>query len=85
MEYPMGSDEDNPSGTGGGVGGIVRGAVLKALVVFGGILLIRRLRRSTTQWDHACTIADALLSEKVSVASTQEIELAFIMFRADTP
>ncbi|CAM0873709.1 unnamed protein product [Alopecurus aequalis] len=56
----MGSGEDNPGGTGGGVGGIVRGAVLKALVVFGGVLVIRRLRRSTTRWDHARVVADAL-------------------------
>jgi hypothetical protein len=81
----MGSDEDNPSGTGGGVGGIVRGAVLKALVVFGGILLIRRLRRSTTRWDHARAVADALSGEKVSAAPAREIELAFGTFRADAP
>ncbi|CAM0873708.1 unnamed protein product [Alopecurus aequalis] len=62
----MGSGEDNPGGTGGGVGGIVRGAVLKALVVFGGVLVIRRLRRSTTRWDHARVVADALSGEKFS-------------------
>ncbi|KQJ88387.1 chromophore lyase CRL, chloroplastic [Brachypodium distachyon] len=62
----MGSGEDSPGGTGAGVGGIVRGAVLKALVVFGGVLLIRRLRRSTTRWDHARAVADALSGEKFS-------------------
>ncbi|XP_045083741.1 chromophore lyase CRL, chloroplastic isoform X3 [Aegilops tauschii subsp. strangulata] len=60
----MGSGEDTPEGTGGGVGGIVRGALLKALVVFGGVILIRRLRRSTTRWDHARAVADALSGEK---------------------
>ncbi|KAM3292371.1 hypothetical protein ACQJBY_032613 [Aegilops geniculata] len=60
----MGSGEDTPGGTGGGVGGIVRGALLKALVVFGGVILIRRLRRSTTRWDHARAVADALSGEK---------------------
>ncbi|KAM3292366.1 hypothetical protein ACQJBY_036295 [Aegilops geniculata] len=62
----MGSGEDTPGGTGGGVGGIVRGALLKALVVFGGVILIRRLRRSTTRWDHARAVADALSGEKFS-------------------
>jgi hypothetical protein len=82
VESPMGSGEDNPGGTSGGVGGIVRGAVLKALVVFGGVLLIRRLRRSTTRWDHARAVADALSGEKVSAparpspAPPREIELA---------
>ncbi|VAI05292.1 unnamed protein product [Triticum turgidum subsp. durum] len=62
----MGSGEDTPGGTGGGVGGIVRGALLKALVVFGGVILIRRLRRSTTRWDHARAVANALSGEKFS-------------------
>jgi hypothetical protein len=59
----MGSGEDTGSG---GVGGVVRGAVLKALVVVGGVFLFRRLRRSTTRWDHARIVADALSGEKVS-------------------
>ena len=82
----MGSGEENPGGTGGGVGGIVRGAVLKALVVFGGVLLIRRLRRSTTRWDHARAVADALSGEKVSAPDPPRgIELAFVIFREDAP
>jgi hypothetical protein len=60
----MGSGEDTGSG-GVGVGGVVRGAVLKALVVVGGVFLFRRLRRSTTRWDHARIVADALSGEKV--------------------
>jgi len=44
----------------------LRGAVLKALVVVGGVLLLRRLRRSTTRWDHARAVADALSGEKFS-------------------
>ena len=86
VEHPMGSGEDNPGGTGGGVGGIVRGAVLKALVVFGGVLLIRRLRRSTTRWDHARAVADALSGEKVSAIDLPRgIELASVIFREDAP
>ncbi|KAK3119083.1 hypothetical protein QOZ80_9BG0713410 [Eleusine coracana subsp. coracana] len=59
----MGSGEETGNG---GVGGVVRGAVLKALVVVGGVLLLRRLRRSTTRWDHARAVADALSGEKFS-------------------
>jgi hypothetical protein len=58
----MGSGEED---TGGGAGAL-RGAVLKALVVVGGVLLLRRLRRSTTRWDHARAVADALSGEKVT-------------------
>ncbi|OAY73174.1 Chromophore lyase CRL, chloroplastic [Ananas comosus] len=46
----MGSDSDS-SGGGGGIR--VRGLVVKALVVVGGVLLLKRLRKSTTRWDHA--------------------------------
>ena len=42
---------------------------LPALVVVGGVLLLRRLRRSTTRWDHARAVADALSGEKVTPAS----------------
>uniref|UniRef100_A0A0E0MFV3 Chromophore lyase CRL, chloroplastic n=1 Tax=Oryza punctata TaxID=4537 RepID=A0A0E0MFV3_ORYPU len=66
----MGSGEDTGAGVGGGggggAGGVVRGAVLKALVVVGGVLLLRRLRRSTTRWDHARAVVDALYGEKFS-------------------
>ncbi|XP_040384719.1 chromophore lyase CRL, chloroplastic isoform X1 [Oryza brachyantha] len=63
----MGSGEDSGAGVGGGgAGGVVRGAVLKALVVVGGVLLLRRLRRSTTRWDHARAVVDALSGEKFS-------------------
>ncbi|PKA47600.1 hypothetical protein AXF42_Ash014796 [Apostasia shenzhenica] len=50
----------------GGSGGRARGLVLKALVLFGGVLLIKRLRRSTTRWDHARVVAQALSDEKLS-------------------
>ncbi|CAO2141863.1 unnamed protein product [Urochloa humidicola] len=50
----MGSSEEN---TGNGRGGVVRGAVLKALVVGGSVLLLRSLCHSTTRWDHVRAIA----------------------------
>ncbi|KAG0487444.1 hypothetical protein HPP92_009539 [Vanilla planifolia] len=55
-------------GTGSaGRGGIrPRSLVLKALVLVGGVLLLKRLRRSTTRWDHARAVAQALSGEKFS-------------------
>ncbi|XP_008791037.2 chromophore lyase CRL, chloroplastic isoform X4 [Phoenix dactylifera] len=57
----MGTDSDS-----GGGGGRARGWVLKALVLFGGALLLKRLRKSTTRWDHARAVAEALSGEKFS-------------------
>lgn len=57
----MGTGSDTSRG-----GRRVRGLVLKAIVLFGGVLLFRRLRRSTTRWDHAKAVALALSGEKFS-------------------
>ncbi|XP_075075089.1 chromophore lyase CRL, chloroplastic isoform X4 [Nicotiana tabacum] len=43
-----------------------RGAVLKSLVLIGGALLVRRLTKSTTRWDHARIVAQSLSGEKFS-------------------
>lgn len=43
-----------------------RGAVVKALLVAGGALLLRRLTKSTTRWDHARFVSHSLSGEKVS-------------------
>ncbi|KAK4375499.1 hypothetical protein RND71_006176 [Anisodus tanguticus] len=43
-----------------------RGAVLKSLVLIGGALLLRRLTKSTTRWDHARIVAESLNGEKFS-------------------
>lgn len=43
-----------------------RGAILKALALIGGALLLRKLTRSATRWDHARVVANALSGEKVS-------------------
>ena len=53
-----------PSGSNNG-GRVVRSLVVKALCVIGGALLLRRLTKSTTRWDHAKTVAQALSGEKV--------------------
>lgn len=56
----MGTGSDTGRG-----GGRARGLVLKAIVLFGGVLLLKRLRRSMTRWDHARVVAEALSGEKV--------------------
>lgn len=57
----MGTDSDT-----GGAGGRARGFVLKAIAIFAGVLLYRRLRKSTTRWDHARAVAQSLCGEKFS-------------------
>nr|GMC73690.1 chromophore lyase CRL, chloroplastic [Ipomoea batatas] len=52
--------EENPNGW-----DRARGAVLKTLVLIGGALLVRRLTKSTTRWDHAGIVAQSLSGEKV--------------------
>uniref|UniRef100_A0A1D1XJB2 Chromophore lyase CpcT/CpeT 3 n=1 Tax=Anthurium amnicola TaxID=1678845 RepID=A0A1D1XJB2_9ARAE len=58
----MGSNSDGPSGG----GSRVRGLVLKALVLIGGALLLKRLTKATTRWDHARIVAESLSGEKFS-------------------
>ncbi|KAK4801390.1 hypothetical protein SAY86_021877 [Trapa natans] len=43
-----------------------RGVVIKALVLTGGALLLKRLTKSTTRWDHARFVANSLSGEKFS-------------------
>lgn len=43
----------------------VRGLVLKALVLIGGALLLKKFTKSTTRWDHARAVAQSLSGEKV--------------------
>ncbi|MQM12840.1 hypothetical protein Taro_045760 [Colocasia esculenta] len=59
----MGSNSDGGSSGGGSR---VRGLVLKALVLIGGALLLKRLTKATTRWDHARIVAEALSGEKFS-------------------
>lgn len=42
----------------------VPGAVMKALVLVGGAVLLKRLTKSTTRWDHASFVAQSLSGEK---------------------
>ncbi|KAG6418244.1 hypothetical protein SASPL_120445 [Salvia splendens] len=62
------SDSGSGSGSGSGSNGWTkaRGVVLKTLVLMGGALLLKRLTKSTTRWDHARIVADSLAGEKFS-------------------
>lgn len=58
------------SGTGGGGGWkTVRGLVIKAACIIGGAFLLRKLTKSTTRWDHARLVAQAISGEKVGCQS----------------
>lgn len=43
-----------------------RGLAIKAALLIGGALLLKRLTKSTTRWDHARLVADSLCGEKNS-------------------
>lgn len=59
------SDSSGGVGGGGGRGRRARSLALKALVLFGGALILKRLWKSTTRWDHARVVAESLCGEKV--------------------
>lgn len=42
-----------------------RGLVVKTLILIGGALLVKRLSKSTTRWDHARIVSQSLAGEKV--------------------
>ncbi|XAR50404.1 hypothetical protein NMG60_11004720 [Bertholletia excelsa] len=64
MGTGSGSGSDSDSSANGW--GRARGLVLKTLVVIGGAVLLKRLTRSTTRWDHARIVAGSLAGEKYS-------------------
>lgn len=43
-----------------------QGLALKALLLLGGALLVKRLRKSTTRWDHTRLVTQSLTGEKYS-------------------
>lgn len=51
-----------------------QGLALKALLLLGGALLVKRLRKSTTRWDHTHLVTQSLTGEKVS------FHLTFLFF-----
>lgn len=58
------SPDDSPSSSGGW--SMARGLVVKTLVLIGGALLLKRLTKSTTRWDHARHVTRSLSGEKFS-------------------
>ncbi|KAG9446541.1 hypothetical protein H6P81_012669 [Aristolochia fimbriata] len=58
MGTGSGSDSNSRSRT--------RGFILKAAFLLGGALLLKKLTKSTTRWDHARIVAEALSGEKFS-------------------
>jgi len=56
---------EGEASSGGGGRSRFPGIVFRALLVLGGLALLKRLRKSTTRWDHARAVADALSGEKV--------------------
>lgn len=71
----MGSETD-----GKGWSKAARGMVIKALLVAGGALLLRRLTKSTTRWDHARFVSHSLSGEKVSFSFPSAPPLLGIFF-----
>eukprot|EP00249_Psilotum_nudum_P006217 c19552_g1_i1 orf=2-400(-) len=63
-----GGSSDNTGGSGNSSNGghVVRSIAVKALCLLGGALLLRRLTKATTRWDHARNVAQALSGEKFS-------------------
>lgn len=59
-----GSESGSESGSNGW--GRARGVVVNAVVLIGGALLLKRLTKSTTRWDHTRIVADSLSGEKVA-------------------
>lgn len=69
-----------PSGSNNG-GRVVRSLVVKALCVIGGALLLRRLTKTTTRWDHAKTVAQALSGEKYSTEQAARDPMTYFNLR----
>ncbi|KAK9995253.1 hypothetical protein SO802_019939 [Lithocarpus litseifolius] len=49
-----------------GNGSRARGVVMKTLLLIGGALLLKRLTKSTTRWDHTRLVAQSLTGQKFS-------------------
>ncbi|XP_008385755.1 chromophore lyase CRL, chloroplastic-like isoform X1 [Malus domestica] len=62
----IGSEPGGGSSDSAGGWGVARGLVVKTLVLIGGALLLKRLTKSTTRWDHARLVTRSLSGEKFS-------------------
>lgn len=59
----MGTGSESESHSNGW--GRARGLIVKTVVLIGGAILLKRLTKSKTRWDHARIVADSLTGEKV--------------------
>lgn len=57
-----------------------RGLVVKTLILIGGALLVKRLSKSTTRWDHAHIVSQSLDGEKVN----HQLSTIFALFTSTT-
>lgn len=71
------------SGNGGGGGGgrMVRGLVVKAACLIGGAFLLRKLTKTTTRWDHARMVVQALSGEKFSTEQAARDPMTYFNLR----
>ncbi|GMY15234.1 chromophore lyase CRL, chloroplastic [Fagus crenata] len=49
-----------------GRGSRARGVIMKTLLLIGGALLLKRLTKSTTRWDHTRLVTQSLIGQKYS-------------------
>lgn len=78
---PGAADAGSPGTNNNNNGRAVRGFVVKALCVVGGALLLRKLTKSTTRWDHTKTVAQALSGEKYSTEQAARDPMTYFNLR----
>lgn len=62
----IGSEPGGGSSDSSGGWSVARGLVVKTLVLIGGALVLKRLTKSTTRWDHARLVSRSISGEKFS-------------------
>lgn len=75
-----GSDSDSE----GNGWGRARGILVKAAVLIGGAILLKRLTKSTTRWDHARFVSHSLSGEKFSMEQASRDPDNYFNFRMVT-
>ncbi|KAJ7570430.1 hypothetical protein O6H91_01G119600 [Diphasiastrum complanatum] len=79
---PSGSSSGNPHNNNNNNGRrLVRSLVLKAVCLVGGAFLLRKLTKTTTRWDHARLVADALSGEKFSSEQAAQDPMTYFNLR----
>ncbi|KAL6311336.1 hypothetical protein AAG906_025622 [Vitis piasezkii] len=78
----MGTGSDSESEGNGW--GRARGILVKAAVLIGGAILLKRLTKSTTRWDHARFVSHSLSGEKFSMEQASRDPDNYFNFRMVT-